>query len=69
MPIFLGFGLFGLGPTELIVILVIVVLLFGASRIPEIARSLGKSVKEFKKAGKEIADDVKSVTKDDPKDE
>ncbi len=69
MPIFLGFGIGALGPTELIIILVIVLLLFGASRIPEIARSLGKSVKEFKKAGKEIADDVKSVTKDDPKDE
>ena len=69
MPIFLGFGLGGFGTTELIIILVIALLLFGAGRIPEIARSLGKSVKEFKKAGKEVADDVKSVTKDDPKDE
>jgi len=69
MPIILGFGLGRLGPTELIIILVIVLLLFGAGRIPEIARSLGRSVKEFKKAGKEVADDVKSVTEDDSKDE
>lgn len=44
----------GLG--ELLVILVIILLLFGASRIPEIARSLGKGIKEFKKASREDPD-------------
>ena len=68
MPIILGFGIGGLGTTELIIILVIALLLFGAGRIPELARSLGRSVKEFKKAGKEVADDVKSITEDDSKD-
>ncbi|MBC8473652.1 MAG: twin-arginine translocase TatA/TatE family subunit [Candidatus Omnitrophica bacterium] len=53
---------FGMG--ELVVILLIVLLLFGASKLPEIARSLAKSVKEFKKAGKEIKDDIEDVTKD-----
>lgn len=38
-----------LGPTELLVILVIVMLLFGASRLPKLARSLGESSREFKK--------------------
>ncbi|MFC1632144.1 twin-arginine translocase TatA/TatE family subunit [Candidatus Omnitrophota bacterium] len=47
---------FGMG--ELVVILLIVLVLFGASRLPEIARALGKSIKEFKKAGKEIKDDI-----------
>ena len=40
------------GPGELIIILVIVMLLFGAKRLPELSRSLGKSLSEFKK-GKE----------------
>ena len=37
-----------LGPTELIIILVIVLLLFGAARLPKLARSLGQAQKEFK---------------------
>jgi len=48
---------FGMG--ELVVILLIVLLLFGASRLPEIARALAKAIKEFKKAGKDIQDDKK----------
>ena len=40
---------FGLGPGELIIGLVIVLLLFGAKRIPEIAGSFGKGIKEFKR--------------------
>ena len=41
--------MFGLGYQELLIILVIVLSLFGANRLPELARSLGSSVKEFKK--------------------
>src|SRR5262249_58338649 len=41
--------MFGLGSQELLVILVIVLVLFGANRLPQIARSLGSSMKEFKK--------------------
>ena len=37
-----------IGPTEIIIVLVIVLLLFGAKRIPEIARSLGSGAREFK---------------------
>ena len=37
------------GPTEVIVILLLVLLLFGAKRLPELARSLGKSLNEFKR--------------------
>ncbi len=43
--------------TELTVIFGIALLVFGAARIPEIARSLGKSIKEFRKAGQEITDE------------
>jgi sec-independent protein translocase protein TatA len=41
--------MFGLGTQELLVILVIVLVMFGGSKLPEIARSLGKSMNEFKK--------------------
>lgn len=40
----------GIGGTELIVILVIVLLLFGGAKLPALARGLGQSIKEFKKA-------------------
>lgn len=45
--------MFGLGTTEIICILSVIVLLFGASKLPELARSIGKSAGEFKKAQKE----------------
>jgi len=41
--------MFGLGYQELMIILVIVLLLFGAQKLPELARGLGKSISEFKK--------------------
>ena len=43
----------GLGPTELIVILVILLLLFGGSKLPSLAKGLGQSIKEFKNAAKD----------------
>ncbi|HDL63928.1 MAG TPA: twin-arginine translocase TatA/TatE family subunit [Proteobacteria bacterium] len=48
----------GLGWPEILIILLIVLLLFGAKRIPEIARSLGQGMKEFKKGIKEIGHDL-----------
>jgi sec-independent protein translocase protein TatA len=51
--------MFGLGYQELLLILVIVLILFGAQRLPDLARSLGSSVKEFKKG-------VVDVGKDEP---
>jgi sec-independent protein translocase protein TatA len=43
----------GLGPTELIVILIILLVLFGGSKLPGLAKGLGQSIKEFKKASTE----------------
>ncbi|MFM9079984.1 MAG: twin-arginine translocase TatA/TatE family subunit [Opitutaceae bacterium] len=40
----------GMGPTELIVILIILLVLFGGSKLPGLAKGLGQSIKEFKKA-------------------
>ncbi len=55
----------GVGPTELIIILTIVLLLFGAKKIPELARGLGTGIREFKKgtAGADEKDEVREREK------
>ena len=53
-PVFLA--AFGLGGGELLVILIILLVLFGGSKLPSLARGLGQSIKEFKKASKEEED-------------
>ena len=45
--------MFGLGPTELIIILLIVLVIFGAKKLPEIGSGLGKGITNFKKAVKD----------------
>jgi sec-independent protein translocase protein TatA len=57
--------MFGLGYQELLLILVIVLILFGANRLPDLARSLGSSVKEFKKGVTELKDDASPAQKKD----
>ena len=52
--LFLG----GLGMPEIILILLIVILLFGAKKIPELAKGLGKGIREFKDASKEIKSEI-----------
>ncbi len=49
--------MFGIGTQELLIILVIVLVLFGANRLPDLARSLGSSMKEFKKGMNEVSKD------------
>jgi sec-independent protein translocase protein TatA len=49
---------FGMGYGELLLILVVVLLLFGAKRIPEMAQGLGKGIKEFKTAMRDVKDEI-----------
>lgn len=64
-----------LGPTELLIVLAIVLLLFGSTRLPKLARSLGQASKEFKTGVKEgesaddltVADEVKPANEVKPR--
>jgi sec-independent protein translocase protein TatA len=49
---------FGLGGTELLVLFVIILLIFGPSQIPKMARGLGQAMREFRKAQREIGDEI-----------
>lgn len=61
--------MFGLGAQELGLILLIVVLLFGANKIPELARGMGKGMKEFKKAQSEMEEEFSKAGDETPKKE
>ena len=52
--------MFGMGPWEIVLILVVVLLVFGAKRIPEIAQSLGKGITEFKRGVKDVQTEIES---------
>lgn len=60
--------MFGIGWQEIVVIVLVVLLLFGARRIPELMRSLGKGVREFKDGMKDLEKDVKDEDKKEPPD-
>ena len=56
----------GLGGMEVVLILVVFLVLFGAKKIPELAKGLGTGIKEFKKATREVTDEIQNTTTDTP---
>ena len=60
----LAFGVGNFGGPDLIIILVIVLVLFGARKLPELARGLGQSMNEFRKAREEFDRELHSATND-----
>ncbi len=59
-------ALFNLGGGEIILILALVLILFGAKKLPELAKGLGTGIKEFKKATREVTDEVSSAMNETP---
>ena len=55
-----------LGPLEIFVVVFIILLLFGAKKLPELARGMGKAMKEFKKATKDVEEDIRSAMEEEP---
>jgi len=54
--------MFGLGPTELIIILLVIVVFFGASRVPDLGKGLGSGIRNFRDAIRGGAPDGEDVT-------
>jgi len=59
--------MFGLGMQELMLILLIILIFFGAKKLPELARGLGKGIREFKDASKEIKSEIQEGIKEEKK--
>lgn len=57
--------IFSPGPMELIIVLAIILVLFGAKKLPTMARSLGEAIQEFKSVGKRVQQDIAEVVDDD----
>ena len=60
-------GIGGFGMWEMILVFMVVLLLFGAKRLPEIGSSLGKGIREFKSSVREIEGELKAGVEDSPK--
>jgi sec-independent protein translocase protein TatA len=67
LPAFRGGNMLFIGPlggSEVIVILIIVLIIFGPSKLPQMGQALGKAIKEFKKAGQELRSEVTDVNEE-----
>jgi sec-independent protein translocase protein TatA len=60
------FALFDVGGGQIILILVLILIFFGAKRIPDLAKGLGQGIKEFKKATREVSDEIHNAANDQP---
>jgi sec-independent protein translocase protein TatA len=55
-----------IGGWEVVVIFAVILLLFGAKKLPELARGLGQGIKEFKKATREVTEEIQNAADDSP---
>jgi len=59
--------MFGLGTQEIILILLVILVLFGAKKIPDMMQGLGKGIREFKKATKDVEEEVTKANSENKK--
>jgi sec-independent protein translocase protein TatA len=59
--------MFGLGTQEIVLIALVILVLFGAKKIPDLMSGLGKGIREFKKASKDIETEITSTTTEEKK--
>jgi sec-independent protein translocase protein TatA len=58
--------MFNIGPQEMFILFLIIILLFGAKRIPEIGKSIGRGIQEFKKGMREVENEINLTDKTEP---
>jgi len=58
--------MFNIGPQEMFILFLIIILLFGAKRIPEIGRSIGRGIQEFKKGMRDVESEINATDKTEP---
>jgi len=59
--------MWGIGGWEIAIILLIVLIIFGPSKLPQMGKAFGQAIREFKKAGKELRSEVEDTNSDDTK--
>jgi sec-independent protein translocase protein TatA len=60
------FALFNLGGPEILLVLAVILIMFGAKKIPDLAKGLGQGIKEFKKATREVTDEIQNAANSTP---
>ena len=69
VPMILGFGFGPLGFPELVVIVCLVFLLFGAKKVPDIMKSFAQGIREFKRESTRVMSDIESAVESEPEPE
>jgi len=59
--------MWGIGGWEIAIILLIVLIIFGPSKLPQMGKAFGQAIREFKKAGKELRSEVEDTNSDETK--